>query len=127
MSLYKNRYRVESTRWKHWDYSSNGEYFITICTKNRNPYFGKIRNGVMGLNEIGNMTAIYWQNIPLHFPFVELGPWVVMPNHVHGVIIINNGESQPCKNAINHISTNGGITGKHNPIEKYVRRNRSMA
>jgi len=89
MTLFKNKYRIESTRLKHWDYSSDGEYFVTICAKNRKEYFGEIRNGIMGLNGIGNMAAICWQNIPSHFPFVELGAWVVMPNHVHGVIIIN--------------------------------------
>ena len=89
MTLFKNKYRVESTRLQHWDYSSDGAYFVTICTKDRKELFGEIRNGIMGLNEMGNAAAICWQNISSHFPFVELDDWVVMPNHVHGVIIIN--------------------------------------
>jgi len=121
MTLFKNKYRIETTRLKHWDYSSDGEYFVTICTKNRMEYFGEIRNGIMGLNEMGNAAAICWQNIPSHFPFTELGAWVVMPNHVHGVIIINNVNPNPRKDAINRVFTgngNGGITGKYNPMGK---------
>ena len=93
MKLFKNKYRIESSRLTGWDYSSDGEYFVTICTKKMRECFGEIKNGIMGLNEIGNVAAICWQQIPSHFPFVELGAWVVMPNHVHGVIIINKSEN----------------------------------
>ena len=51
--------------------------------------FGEIRNGIMGLNELGCAVATFWQEIPMHFENVTLDEWVVMPNHVHGVIIIN--------------------------------------
>ena len=104
MTLFKKKYRVESTRLPTWDYGPDGEYFVTICTQKRVPYFGEIRNGIMGLNELGNSAAIYWQEIPLHFPFVELGAWVMMPNHVHGVIIIDKSSvevqnSAPLRNS----------------------------
>ncbi|MBU1017556.1 glucose-6-phosphate dehydrogenase [Patescibacteria group bacterium] len=71
------------------DYSSEGSYFVTICTKDREDFFGKICNEIMSLNEIGCMTAQYWQEIPNHFKNVKLDSWVVMPNHLHGVIRIN--------------------------------------
>lgn len=92
---FRNKYRIESTRLKSWDYGSNGAYFITICTKNRTHYFGdgvKTQNIVspqMQLSEIGKIADQNWLSIPEHFPFVKLGNHVIMPNHVHGIIIID--------------------------------------
>ncbi|CAM3570398.1 transposase [Flavobacterium gelidilacus] len=91
---YKNKYRIESLRLKNWDYRNNGAYFITICTGNRKHYFGEIENNnnqkIMLLNEIGTIAENFWLEIPNHFPFVELGNFVVMPNHIHGILIINS-------------------------------------
>lgn len=89
MEKFKNKYRVESARLCGYDYGQNGVYFITICTKNRIHHFGKVSNGKMELSEIGKYASECWSNIPKHFPFVELGEFVIMPNHVHGIIIIN--------------------------------------
>lgn len=86
---FKNKYRIPSTRLQTWDYSKNGAYFITICTQNREHFFGNIQNGMMQLSEIGKLAERYWLEIPEHFPFVELGNFVVMPNHFHGILIIN--------------------------------------
>ncbi len=88
--LFKGKYRIKSIRHPDWDYSSAGWYFVTICTKDRREFFGEIKNGIMALNEIGCVVAGFWQEIPNHFPFVRLDEWGVMPNHVHGIIIINN-------------------------------------
>ena len=93
MSLYKNRYRIESTRLKNWDYSSNGYYFITICTKYRKHLFGKIRNGEMQLSDIGKIAYQYWQEIPNHFLLVRLDSFVIMPNHMHGIITIGTNRN----------------------------------
>jgi putative transposase len=87
--LYKNKYRIESARLKNWDYSTEGCYFVTICTQGRNHYFGGIDNGAMMLSEIGKITEQFWGEIPNHFPFVHLDEWVIMPNHVHGIIVID--------------------------------------
>ena len=87
---FKNKYRIPSTRLQTWDYSKNGAYFITICTQNREHFFGNIQNGMMQLSEIGKLAEQYWLEIPKHFPFIELGNFVVMPNHFHGILIINN-------------------------------------
>jgi REP element-mobilizing transposase RayT len=86
---FQNKYRIPTTRLQTWDYSNNGAYFITICTQNREHFFGNIKNGIMQLSEIGKLAEQYWLEIPNHFPFVELGNFVVMPNHVHGILIIN--------------------------------------
>ena len=87
--LYRNKYRIESTRLKGYDYSSPGAYFITIVTKNRKCYFGHIENDEMILNEFGNIVNNYWKQIPNHFSYVILDEYIVMPNHVHGIIILD--------------------------------------
>jgi hypothetical protein len=72
-----------------WDYGTNGAYFITICTKNRQYFFGECEKGKMKLSTLGAIAQGFWYEIPKHFPFVELGEFVVMPNHIHGVLILN--------------------------------------
>src|SRR3990172_4544079 len=86
---FKGKYRIPSARWAVWDYSSNAAYFITICVANRAHDFGEIVDGEMNLSPLGQSAQDCWDEIPMHFPFVELGAFVVMPNHVHGVVIIN--------------------------------------
>ncbi len=88
-----NKYRIESTRLQSWDYGSNAAYFITICTKEKRCYLGDIINNVMYLSEIGKIADKYWLEIPAHFPFVKLGEYIIMPNHVHGIIIIDKVET----------------------------------
>ena len=95
MDKFKNKYRIPSARLQSWDYGANGAYFITICTQNRKEFFGKMlpakEFGVstMQLNEMGQLAEKYWMEIPHHFPFIELGNFVVMPNHTHGILIID--------------------------------------
>ncbi|MBN2367040.1 MAG: transposase [Calditrichaeota bacterium] len=88
MSLYKNKYRIESSRLKGWDYSSPGNYFITICTKNRKCLLGDVVNGKIVLSEMGKIVENYWREIPNHFNGIILDEFVIMPNHVHGIISI---------------------------------------
>ena len=120
---FKGKYRIGSTRFKGWDYSSDGYYFVTICTRGREEFFGKIENEKMILNEMGKMTHRFWLEIPKHFKNVTLDEFIVMPNHVHGIVVIENDKNVPCRNAINRVSTTmgnkkriGGTTGKHNPM-----------
>lgn len=87
---FQNKYRISSARLQSWDYSKNGAYFITICTQNREHFFGKIVNQEMQLYELEKLAQQFWLEIPNYFPFIELGNFVVMPNHVHGILIINN-------------------------------------
>ncbi len=88
-----NKYNPEihkrrSIRLKHFDYSQEGLYFITICCKNREHLFGKIVEGEMILNDIGEIAEKCWLEIPNHFPNVKLHSYIIMPNHVHGIIEI---------------------------------------
>jgi len=90
MKLFRSKYRVKSTRLPYWDYSSDGWYFITICAKRRECIFGEIKNGIMGLNGLGVVAYKCWEEIPKHFPNALLNDFVIMPNHVHGIIVIEN-------------------------------------
>ncbi len=90
MALYKNKYRVESTRLQNWDYRWAAAYFITICTLDKQHFFGQIKNGVMHLNKVGIVADILWYEIKNHAKFIELGEFIVMPNHIHGILILNN-------------------------------------
>ena len=85
---FRNKFRIESARKMDWDYGSNAAYFITICTKDRRCYFGEVKHNEMHLSEIGKIADQYWREIPQHFPFVRLENHVVMPNHIHGIVII---------------------------------------
>jgi REP element-mobilizing transposase RayT len=86
-----------SIRLQGYDYSQAGAYFITICTHQPAPLFGHIvgagftpaQKGEMQLNQLGQIACDQWQKIPTRFKNIELGEFVVMPNHVHGIIIIN--------------------------------------
>ncbi len=77
-------------RLKYFDYSQAGWYFVTICTKDHKHFFGNIFKEKIVLNEIGKIANECWEEIPKHFPNVELEEFVVMPNHIHGIIIINS-------------------------------------
>jgi REP element-mobilizing transposase RayT len=85
---FQNKYTIKSTRLENYDYSQNGLYFVTICTKDREELFGKIVNEKMFLNDVGKIVNQFWQEIPKHFPFVNLDEFILMPNHMHGIIEI---------------------------------------
>lgn len=78
-----------SIRLKNFDYSKPGAYFITICTKNRERLFGDVVDGKMVLNDGGKAAERCWMEIPLHYPNVVPDEFVIMPDHVHGIIVIN--------------------------------------
>lgn len=88
MTLFKNKYRIASARLRGWDYSNAGYYFVTICTRNREHHFGQIRDGEMHLSAVGEIVACYWREIPKHHANVELDEFMIMPNHVHGIVVI---------------------------------------
>jgi REP-associated tyrosine transposase len=83
----------KANRYKGYDYSENGNYFVTICTKARLDYFGEICAGKMILNEYGNIVQQRWLWLPDHFGYVRCDEYVVMPNHFHGILIIDNAGS----------------------------------
>jgi hypothetical protein len=87
--LFKDRYRSESARMKGWDYASTGYYFVTICTRGRECWLGNVVDGVMDLSSAGVIVAEEWQKTESIRENVALDEWVIMPNHIHGIIVIN--------------------------------------
>lgn len=92
MSYNPNIHHRRSIRLKGYNYSSSGIYFLTICTQSMNSLFGNISKGKMFLNDAGMVAQSCWMQIPLHFPFVCLDEFVIMPNHVHGIILIKESD-----------------------------------
>jgi putative transposase len=85
-----------SIRIQGFDYSGKGNYFITICCEQRRHLFGKIVDGQMQLNQAGESARKCWLAIPDHFPHVTLEEFVIMPDHVHGVLcILTDGNDNP--------------------------------
>ena len=122
---FRNKYRISTTRLPDWDYGWNASYFVTICTGGRIPFFGKIPTGnpEMNLSPIGHVVFNLWNTIPDYFPYVVLDEFVIMPDHVHGIIVINKPNDDGGRGAINRTSTIhdtfpkiGGVTGNKNPM-----------
>ncbi len=88
-------HRRRSVRLKEYDYSSCGAYFMTICTQDRESLFSEIVDGGMRLNDAGQMVATVWHELPGRFPHVSLDELVVMPNHLHGIILLNDRRGEP--------------------------------
>jgi putative transposase len=97
---FQNQYRIPSSRLKGFDYGSNAMYFVTICTENRIHYFGEIVNSDRSSLQasqhecikqlrptiIGQIASEYWLEIPKHYPFIQTMAFVIMPNHIHGIL-----------------------------------------
>jgi REP element-mobilizing transposase RayT len=121
MSLFKEQYRVESSRLMPGKYAQVAWYFVTIDTDNDREFFGTVEDESVHLSESGEIAQRMWELIPEQFPFVELDEMVIMPNHVHGILHITEG-IRIDRDAINRVYTNagkilpGGVTGKNNPM-----------
>jgi REP element-mobilizing transposase RayT len=81
-------HKRKSIRLKEYNYSQPGEYFVTICTQGHEYTFGKIIDGEMQLSKVGKVVKECWEKIPAHFKNAELDSYIIMPNHLHGIIII---------------------------------------
>ncbi|MEA2077997.1 MAG: transposase [Candidatus Marinimicrobia bacterium] len=111
--LYQNKYRTDSMRLKGWDYAQNGMYFITIRTAWKGNIFGQIKNNKMILNSLGKITKRFLMDIPFHFPHIILDEFVVMPDHVHAVIIIDNSRNNYNLDAQNRVETQHCCVSTH--------------
>lgn len=85
---------MKQTRLEDWDYSWNGLYFVTIITQQRKKYFGQIRKGEINLSNFGEIANSCWLDIPNHHNNVILDEYVIMPDHIHGIIKIHNPETE---------------------------------
>ena len=97
MQLKPRRPRRRATRLRDYDYGQTGGYFVTICAQDQECLFGRIIGGRLQLSKIGKIVAKCWNRIPKHFLSVELDVCVVMPNHIHGIIVLGTRAARfPC-------------------------------
>ena len=91
---FRGKYRIESARMPNWDYGWRGYYFVTICTKGRACYFGEIVDKQMILSEMGEVAKSEWLKSPKIRPDmnIALDEYIIMPNHIHGIIQIGKNE-----------------------------------
>jgi len=110
MTFNKHIHHRQSIRLRNYDYSQGGMYFITICTHNKFPLFGNVENENMMLNDIGIIAHEEWQKINAMRPNITLDAFVVMPNHVHGVIVLCDARHNN-SGVMNHAPTEDGCVG----------------
>lgn len=121
---FQNKYRLDSARLKNWDYGCDASYFITICTIDRENYFGEIQNGKMQVSPAGAIAHALWFEIKNHAKHIELGEFVVMPNHVHGILILDgNCRDVACNfpTETDKNETMSAISPKSNTISTIIR------
>ncbi|MCF6149966.1 MAG: transposase [Candidatus Kuenenia sp.] len=113
MTLYKNKYRTGSVRLTEWDYSTEGHYFVTICTLHGECVFGEVIEEQVHLSSIGKIVAEEWVKTEIIRNNVLLDKWIVMPNHLHGIIIIKNNDVETHCCASPNVTLHGNaINGK---------------
>ena len=118
--LFQRKFRISTTRLSHFDYSSSGYYYVTICTWQRLPYFGEIKKNKMILSPIGEIAHNQLINTQKIRQNVILDQWVIMPNNIHIIIIINNQKNiveTHCNASLQkrNVSTHNN-DGKHIPF-----------
>jgi putative transposase len=99
MKFDPQKHHRRSIRIMSFDYAQPGGYFVTIVTYQRDCIFGNIVNEKMQLNALGIIADECWRAIPEHFPNIELGTYAVMPNHVHGIIVIYDDKNRMATNS----------------------------
>ena len=109
----QDRNQRRSIRLPNYDYAQAGEYFVTICTYNRECLFGEILGSEISLTLAGQVVLECWNNLAKHYPHVETDEFVVMPNHVHGIIVLIEQQS------MNHITDDVGAGLKPAPTKRH--------
>ena len=109
MKFEPEKHHRRSIRLKGYDYSQEGAYFVTVCTRNREIIFKDER--------YRKMVEKCWFDLPGHYPHVELDEFVVMPNHIHGIIVVNDKNvNSVCRGEVT--SPGGGVGGETPPLQK---------
>ncbi len=107
----RNRHHRRSIRLRGYDYASAGMYFVTICVQDRACQLGHIVDGKVALSEFGEIVDRRWQAIPEHFPDVTLDAYIVMPNHIHGIVVI--GRSEASEGPAADMTSTAGVGAQH--------------
>ena len=118
------KHHRRSIRLKEYDYSQAGAYFVTIVAWQREMLFGEIVDGEIVLNDFGKIVSEKWQWLESQYPYIELGAWIVMPNHFHGILVIHDdgrggSRSAPMDDISNAIRGDSRIAPtpiKHKPL-----------
>ena len=134
MSYNPEIHHRRSIRLQGYDYTNAGIYFVTICSYQRQHLFGTIDNGEMKINLAGQIVFMLWQKIPHHFPNVQLDEFVLMPDHLHGIVVIAESKDKfslaniiqnfksVSSRKINRINKNYGVSiWQRNYYERIVR------
>src|SRR3990172_7834035 len=90
------KHHRRSIRLRGYDYAQAGAYFVTICTQNRECLFGEVVDGQMVLNDPGKILESVWSELPDHYPGVDVDAFVIMPNHIHGIVILVGAGPRAC-------------------------------
>ena len=101
----KSKYRRKSSpRLKDYDYSQPGAYFVTTCTHQKVCLFGEVVDGEIILNDAGKIVRECWLDLPNHYSNVQLDEFIVMPNHVHGIVFIRDDQQSNCRDRFSNLS-----------------------
>lgn len=100
MKFDSNKHHRRSVRLKDYDYSSVGAYYITVCTRDRQCLFGEIIENKIHLNKYGKIAKKEWMKTPMVRPNIKLDEFVIMPNHIHGIITISNNPTTTCSRGV---------------------------
>ena len=114
------KHHRHSIRLKGYDYSREGAYYVTIVTQGRECLFGNMVEKEMNLNKAGQMIVKWWNELPNKFPKMMLGEYVVMPNHIHGIIIIEENVGEDLRACPDDSKIKSAQTGEHagSPLQK---------
>lgn len=106
-----NPHQRKSIRLPGYDYSQTGVYFVTICTQNRECMFGDIVDGEMQLNDAGWMVQKVWDEMPTYYHRVDIDEFIIMPNHIHGIVDMVGAGPCACPNKQDQPSKSGQPQG----------------
>ena len=109
---FQDKYRISSARLRNWDYSAEGIYFITICTAGHDCYFGGIVNKKMILSDIGSLVQVEWEKSFVIRAELFCDYFVIMPNHIHSILRIENGICKQTGDNSHDLFLNGVETGR---------------
>ncbi|MFM7406132.1 MAG: hypothetical protein ACKO3K_05575 [Cuspidothrix sp.] len=118
MAYNPNIHRRRSIRLKGYDYSQAGAYFVTICINHKRSLLGNIQEGIMRPSPAGEMVQIVWDEIPTHYQGIDLDAFVLMPNHIHGIIILEANSSMKLPDVVHRFKSLTTTKYRHNVYEK---------
>ena len=99
-NMKSGKYHRRSIRLRGYDYTQTGLYFVTVCTQNKECLLGEIKNGIINSTRFGSIVQYAWYNITKYFQCVTLDEFCLMPNHIHGIIIVNDFAESDCRGEV---------------------------